>query len=445
MTDLHDTEDREHEVASHAGAEAGGVEDLLEELIEIVTSAKSMPLSSSAIMTATRCSTCSKRSATSCPRSCAAPGACSRTTRSCSRPPGARPPTSSATPGSRPSAWCSAPRSCARPSTGRCGSSRTPRPTARQMRHEAEDYVDRKLAGFEIVLDRTIKTVRTGRERLASIPAPQAEPGDESADGEPERTSGWPGRASSTRTSSDPDRSGRPVRRRRGPAAQAPGHAAHACRWRGPIAELEVSGSARAADEREVVVRRGARVGVRGHGRDRDRLCRLGGRVPPLPRARDGTARGDGPRALLRGRGPRGRLLDDRRLARPRAARPRCLYPRAAARAAVLGPTASGCARAAARTATSRPAPARRRPTRRWAALCRARYRPKLHPSGESDDGRPEEEDLEVEEPEPASLGLDACTAPARSLCPQCNRAKLPHVVCPHCGWYKGRQAIEVD
>ena len=41
------------------------------------------------------------------------------------------------------------------------------------MRHEAEDYVDQKLAGFEIVLDRTIKTVRAGRERLASVPAPQ--------------------------------------------------------------------------------------------------------------------------------------------------------------------------------------------------------------------------------------------------------------------------------
>ena len=33
----------------------------------------------------------------------------------------------------------------------------------------------------------------------------------------------------------------------------------------------------------------------------------------------------------------------------------------------------------------------------------------------------------------------------ARSVCPQCNRAKLPHVVCPNCGWYAGRQAIDVD
>ncbi|HUY29829.1 MAG TPA: 50S ribosomal protein L32 [Acidimicrobiales bacterium] len=36
-------------------------------------------------------------------------------------------------------------------------------------------------------------------------------------------------------------------------------------------------------------------------------------------------------------------------------------------------------------------------------------------------------------------------TTPAQSRCPQCQRAKLPHVVCPSCGWYKGRQAVEVD
>jgi large subunit ribosomal protein L32 len=30
-------------------------------------------------------------------------------------------------------------------------------------------------------------------------------------------------------------------------------------------------------------------------------------------------------------------------------------------------------------------------------------------------------------------------------VCPQCTHAKTPHVVCPNCGWYKGRQAIEVE
>lgn len=41
---------------------------------------------------------------------------------------------------------------------------------ARRVRHEADDYVDRKLAAFEIVLDRTMRMVRGGRERLSVIP-----------------------------------------------------------------------------------------------------------------------------------------------------------------------------------------------------------------------------------------------------------------------------------
>lgn len=50
---------------------------------------------------------------------------------------------------------------------------------ARRIRHEAEDYVDRKLASFEIVLDRTIRTVQAGRERLTGAPAVVAsEPGE---------------------------------------------------------------------------------------------------------------------------------------------------------------------------------------------------------------------------------------------------------------------------
>jgi cell division septum initiation protein DivIVA len=39
---------------------------------------------------------------------------------------------------------------------------------ARTMRHEAEDFCDQKLAGMEIVLDRLTKTVRSGRAKLAA-------------------------------------------------------------------------------------------------------------------------------------------------------------------------------------------------------------------------------------------------------------------------------------
>ena len=30
------------------------------------------------------------------------------------------------------------------------------------------------------------------------------------------------------------------------------------------------------------------------------------------------------------------------------------------------------------------------------------------------------------------------------SECPQCHEMKRPHVVCPHCGFYKGRQVRAV-
>jgi large subunit ribosomal protein L32 len=36
-------------------------------------------------------------------------------------------------------------------------------------------------------------------------------------------------------------------------------------------------------------------------------------------------------------------------------------------------------------------------------------------------------------------------SAPSRSTCPRCGAVKQPHRVCANCGWYHGRQAIDVD
>ena len=50
------------------------------------------------------------------------------------------------------------------------------------MRHEAEDYIDQKLAAFEVVLERTMQPVQKGREQLqVDVPAEPTEPeaGDE--------------------------------------------------------------------------------------------------------------------------------------------------------------------------------------------------------------------------------------------------------------------------
>jgi len=62
---------------------------------------------------------------------------------------------------------------------------------SRRLRHEAEDYIDQKLAAFEVVLERTMQTVRRGREQLQavvgpltppeSVPAVEPQPDDENA------------------------------------------------------------------------------------------------------------------------------------------------------------------------------------------------------------------------------------------------------------------------
>ena len=47
---------------------------------------------------------------------------------------------------------------------------------ARALKHEAEDYIDQKLASFEVVLDRTMQAVQKGRERLqVVVDLPEAE------------------------------------------------------------------------------------------------------------------------------------------------------------------------------------------------------------------------------------------------------------------------------
>jgi len=39
----------------------------------------------------------------------------------------------------------------------------------------------------------------------------------------------------------------------------------------------------------------------------------------------------------------------------------------------------------------------------------------------------------------------DFITAPSVSVCPQCQKPKLPHRVCPRCGIYKGREVIPME
>ena len=64
---------------------------------------------------------------------------------------------------------------------------------ARRLRHEAEDYCDQKLAGMEIVLERIARTVRAGREKLQATtpPAPEAPAGSPTDAGEGRRDDGF--------------------------------------------------------------------------------------------------------------------------------------------------------------------------------------------------------------------------------------------------------------
>ena len=39
----------------------------------------------------------------------------------------------------------------------------------------------------------------------------------------------------------------------------------------------------------------------------------------------------------------------------------------------------------------------------------------------------------------------DRIATAARSVCPKCGEVKLPHRVCPSCGFYKEREVIETE
>ena len=57
--------------------------------------------------------------------------------------------------------------------------------------------------------------------------------------------------------------------------------------------------------------------------------------------------------------------------------------------------------------------------------------------------GRPEEE-TEQDAQRQARGELEG-EAPPYAECPQCHQPKLPHRVCGNCGYYAGRQAVEVE
>jgi hypothetical protein len=169
VTDVHDTEGAERDASGRA-IEPGGVEDLIEELIEIVTSAKSMPLSSSAIITRDEVLDLLEAIRDELPEEL-------RRARRMLKDHeellvAARREAADIIGDAR----VQSERMVQRTEIVRQAEHRAVRivedaeADGRQMRHEAEDYVD--------------QTVRAGRERLASVPAPPEQPDSEAERGE---------------------------------------------------------------------------------------------------------------------------------------------------------------------------------------------------------------------------------------------------------------------
>ncbi len=65
------------------------------------------------------------------------------------------------------------------------------RAEARQLRRQVEDYCDQKLASFEIVLEKTARTVQQGREKLLGTSALDQLPQPPPPTGEPGADPGW--------------------------------------------------------------------------------------------------------------------------------------------------------------------------------------------------------------------------------------------------------------
>ena len=231
-----------------AGEEVDAEALILQQPLDLVPTAKSMPLSSSVLVVARGAGRAAAGRARA-PARRAAPGpvAAARSARSSWPSAAARPTRSWTRSGPRPSTWCSAPRSCARPTRWPSASSTTPTRRPAALRHEAEDFADQQAGQLR---DRARPDHEDGAGRAREAPGharPQRRdrrrrrPRCASAGrGPPDATSRT---ASSTRTSPEPTEpmAADPfvvhvARLRRSPgAAGARGRAAARSRQAGPI------------------------------------------------------------------------------------------------------------------------------------------------------------------------------------------------------------------
>ena len=357
----------------------------------------------------------------------------------------------------------------------------TPRPTPAGSATRPRTTSTGSSRAFEVVLDRTHagRAARAASGSRSTSAAMDAEDGADDADD---------GRRSSTRTSAltgRPSRPGQTLRTRSADRRCYPGCRSAACRASGAHARPPL---APAAAGRRRARMSGLRIDVadllRHPGARRDvTVVEAASTTSAAPRrAVDGPVDGRRSRSsgsptgiVVRGERrrplggasaasacatssatldrPRRRALRARRRSRARPTRSRATRSTSsswsATRVLLELPARAALRRAAARAAADPASPIddRLRPTRRpdprWArALPRSSSEtptPRSH-RWPSRSARPR--GRKTHSRRSANRQLDA---PARSLCPNCGAAKLPHIVCGNCGWYHGRQVVDVD
>ena len=367
---------------------------------------------------------------------------------------------------------------------------------SRRLRHEAEDYIDQKLAAFEVVLERTMQTVLQG---------PRAAPGGgrTAAATEPPDEHDRP-RAACTTSDESPaifDQDGTvspgiahprgPVSQKRGPAAILARPAPASDRRTGPSPGVlsthartagRSSMSALRIDVADLLTHPGARrpvhleAPVDGLGTSAARAS-----IEPVrarSRARAGARRHRGPRHACTPAGTASaatacaELAADARRRRRRAVRAATRSTARPTRSrATRSTSSSSCATPCCSSSRSRRRARRRRrrapatapgvPIRRpTTPTTDPRLRPirggPRSPSSNSESTTDPAATRSNRWPSRSARPRGAKTrqrrasnwrlaAPARSTCPNCGAVKQPHIVCGNCGWYGGRQVIDVE
>ena len=327
------------------------------------------------------------------------------------------------------------------------------------MRREAEDYVDAKLAQFEIALRKILEDTQIVCSERGRRPWTRSRWGASSSRAGDRRRcrrsrptpSSGPRRSCTTSTRRRMKRGGCDAGRDRRSRSRSatPGCVARAASRRDGRGPRDRAGAG--AGRCPIARRPAAGVGGGGHprfGQRRRSLDRSG--APAASPSSISRSSLDLDELFVRhpDEDSDAYPLGSRGTARARADDPRRDRGRDARSPRSVAPIAKGSARRVAVTATS--GSARATPSSISGSRCSPTSSP-ICPTSTDD----EREGITHRWPSPrrsrARRGPRSARAtwkgeaPTYSACPQCKQPKLPHRVCANCGYYAGRQAVEVE